>query len=120
MSYGLRTWNEVGGLTLDTNTFTYQILGSWVLDFTNSTWSSPTNFTLSIPGYDPSTCGLILLPTRASDVPGAKENPSNAKAYPFVTTSAGQAVIKAFNPSASSPATLSPKGIFRAMAVKYR
>jgi len=120
MSYGLRTWNEVGALSLDTNTFTYQVLGSWVLDFSASTWASPANFTLSIPGYDPSNCALILLPTRASDVPGPSENPSNAKAYPFVTTSAGQASIKAFNPSASSPVTLSPKGIFRAMAVKYR
>lgn len=120
MSYGLRVWNETAGLSLDTNTFTYQIIGSWVLDFSNSTWGSPANFTLSIPGYDPATCALILLPTRAGDVPGPTEASSNAKAYPFVTTSAGQAVIRAFNPSASSNLTPSPKGIFRAMAVKYR
>lgn len=120
MSYGLRTWNEAGLLNLDTDTFTYQILGSWVLDFTSSTWANPANFTLSIPGYDPANCALILLPIRSADVPGPTEAASNAKSYPFVTTSAGQAVIKAFNPSATSSITISPKGIFRAMAIKYR
>lgn len=117
MSHGLRTWDENGVLSLDTTTFTYQVIGQWVLDFSNSTASNPTSYTLSIPGFDPATCSLVLLPTRAEDIPSA-DSPGNAKAYPYVTVSAGQAVIAARNPSAEKVVSTC-RAIVRAMAIRY-
>ena len=117
MTYGLRTWNENGVLAMDTNTFTYQILGQWVLDFSNSTTSNPITTTLSIPGFSPTTCALILLPTRAQDIyyPGSADN---AKCYPYVEVSAGQAIIYSKLPNSQSY-TAPCRAILRAMAIRY-
>lgn len=117
MSYGLRVWNGSGGLTLDTTTFTYQIMGQWTIDFSSSTPANPGSVTLSIPGFDPATCALVLLPTRSSDIPSA-DSPGNDKSYPYVTVSSGQAVIAARNPSATGT-VITCRAIMRAMAIRY-
>lgn len=118
MSYGLRTWNENGALSLDTNTFTYQVLGQWVIDFSNSTPSNPGLVTLTIPGFNPSTCALILLPTRAEDIYYPGGTPTNAKCYPYVSVSTNQAVVRAVYPGAASTVTTS-RVVVRAMAIRY-
>ena len=117
MSYGARVWNENGQLVMDTTTFTYQIMGQWVLDFSKSTSANPTNYTLSIPGFDPARCALVLLPTRAEDIPTEKSR-GNAQSYPYVTVSTNQAVIAARNPSAQ-PTVETCRAIVRAMAIRY-
>lgn len=119
MSYGLRVWNENGALAMDTNTFTYQIMGQWLLDFSGGTAANPISYTLSIPGFNPATCALILLPTRASDIPNASgTNVSNSKGYPYVSVSSGQAVVSAKVPLAEKQAGTS-QVIVRAMAIRY-
>lgn len=121
MSFGVRTWDENGVLTLDTNTFTYQIMGQWVIDFSNSTPKNPGIVTLSIPGFNPATCALILLPTRVEDIYYPDSYPSNAKCYPYVTVSANQVEVRSVYPGASStsnPVTTC-RAILRAMAIRY-
>jgi hypothetical protein len=117
MSYGARVWNENGQLVMDTTTFTYQIMGQWVLDFSTSTPSNPTTFTLSIPGFDPAKCALVLLPIRAEDIPTDRTF-GNERSYPYVTVSPNQAVVAARNPSAQ-PTVGTCKAIVRAMAMRY-
>lgn len=121
MSHGLRTWNANGALELDTNTFTYQVLGQWVIDFSNSTPQNPGIVTLNIPGFDPSTCALILLPTRAQDIYYPDGTKTNAKCYPYVTVSASQAVVRSVYPGASSTsnAVATCRAILRAIAIRY-
>lgn len=117
MSFGLRVFRGDGALTLDTNTFTYQIIGQWVMDFSASTPANPVVITLNIPGFNPSTCAFFLLPTRPEDIP-SESDPSNAKSYPYVTVAAGQVVTRAKNPLAVT-ATLPCRAILRGMAVRY-
>lgn len=117
MSFGMRVFNEAGGLVMDTNTFTYQVLGQWTVDFSASTPVNPLTTTLSIPGFDPSTCCLVLLPTRSSDIPTG-DTPTNQKCYPHVTVSTGQAVIRSRNPSATA-GTYPCAAILRAIAIRY-
>lgn len=117
MTFGARVWNENSSLVMDTTTFTYQIIGQWLLDFTAATPTNLVSYTLSIPGFDPAKCSLVLLPTRSQDIPSS-EGDGNWKCYPFVRVSANQAEILCRNPSASSP-TFPSRVIVRAMAIRY-
>ncbi|WP_455923262.1 hypothetical protein [Pseudomonas putida] len=114
MSYGLRVFDSAGNLSLDTNTFTYQVLGQWVVDFSASTTS--TSVTLTIPGFDPSTCALVLLPARATDIP-TDDVPTNKKCYPYVVPSSGQVVIYAAHPGTT--ASYGSQALMRAIAIKF-
>ncbi|MCV4287857.1 hypothetical protein OH708_24085 [Pseudomonas capsici] len=117
MTFGARVWNENSSLVMDTTTFTYQIMGQWLLDFSAATPTNLVNYTLSIPGFDPAKCSLVLLPTRSQDIP-TSEGEGNMKCYPFVRTAANQVEVLSRNPSASS-ATLPSRAIVRAMAIRY-
>lgn len=119
MSFGLRVFRSDGVLATDTNTFTYQVMGQWVLDFSASTTANPVNYTLTIPGFDPAKCAFFLLPTRAQDVPGDEDSPGNAKCYPYVTISSGQVVVKSRNPSGLTTTTSTARGILRGIAVRF-
>ncbi|WP_433739006.1 hypothetical protein [Pseudomonas putida] len=102
MSYGARVWDENGNLTMDTTTFTYQVLWQGVIDFSGATPS----YTLSIPGFNPANCVFMIIPTRAQDVQSAENDGlGNTKSYPYVTTAVGQVTVLPKNPSASAGVT---------------
>ncbi len=117
MSFGLRVFDSAGNMSLDTNTFTYQVLGQWVVDFSASTTS--TSLTLSIPGFNPATCAFFLLPTRASDIPDSNDPPvTNQKCYPYVAVSSGQVIIYAANPGGGN-VSYGSRAIMRGIAIKF-
>jgi hypothetical protein len=57
-SFGLRVFDENGGLSMDTNTFTYQVIWQGVIDFSGATPS----YTLNIPGFNPANCVFMIIP----------------------------------------------------------
>lgn len=102
MSYGARVWDENGNLTMDTTTFTYQVIWQGVIDFSGPTLS----ITLNIPGFNPANCVFMIIPTRAQDVQLAENDGlGNGRSYPYVTPTVGQVVVRAKNPSASASTT---------------
>lgn len=99
MTYGARVWNESGQLSMDTNSFTYQVLWQGVIDFSGATPS----YTISIPGFNPANCVFMIIPTRAQDVQSAENDGlGNTKSYPYVTTSVGGVTVLPKNPSAGA------------------
>jgi hypothetical protein len=115
MSYGARVWDENGNLTMDTTTFTYQVLWQGVIDFSGSVPS----YTLSIPGFNPANCVFMIIPTRSQDVQSSEaDGLGNTKSYPYVTTSSGQVVVLPKNPS-SSASTLQTRIVAKAYAIRY-
>lgn len=115
MSYGARVWDENGNLTMDTTTFTYQVIWQGVIDFSGST----PIYTLNIPGFNPGNCVFMIIPTRAQDVQSAENDGlGNSKSYPYVTTSAGQVVVRPKNPSASA-STIQSRVVAKAYAIRY-
>ncbi|RMV78718.1 hypothetical protein ALP04_05127, partial [Pseudomonas amygdali pv. sesami] len=102
MSYGARVWDENGNVVMDTTTFTYQVIWQGVIDFSDTSGSTAKVITLSIPGFDPANCVFMVIPTRAQDIQSAEGDATgNTKSYPYVTTSAGQVVLRSANPSAN-------------------
>jgi hypothetical protein len=100
--FGLRVFNENGQLAMDTNSFTYQVLWQGVIDFSGSVPS----YTLSIPGFSPTNCVFMIIPTRAQDVQTAENDGlGNTKSYPYVTTGAGVVTVLPKNPSAAAGVT---------------
>ena len=115
MAYGLRVFDENGGLSMDTSSFTYQVIWQGVIDFSGSVPS----YTLSIPGFNPTTCVFMIIPTRAQDVQSSEGDGSgNIKSYPYVTPSSGQVVVLPKNPS-SSASTLQTRIVAKAYAIRY-
>jgi hypothetical protein len=113
--FGMRVWDGSGNLSMDTNSFTYQVIWQGVIDFSGSTPS----YTLNIPGFNPSTCVFMIIPTRAQDVQSAENDGlGNMKSYPYVTTAVGQVVVQPKNPS-SSATTLQTRIVAKAYAVRF-
>jgi len=114
-SFGLRVFDENGSLSMDTNSFTYQVIWQGVIDFSGATPS----YTLNIPGFNPANCVFMIIPTRAQDVQSAETDGSgNQKSYPFVTTSMGQVVVLRKNPSASA-STIGSAVVAKGYAIRY-
>lgn len=114
-NFGLRTWDESFNLSMDTTSFTYQVIWQGVIDFSGATPS----YTLSIPGFNPANCVFMIIPTRAQDVQSSElDGSGNAKSYPYVTQSVGQVVVLPKNPSASA-STLQTRIIAKAYAIRY-
>jgi hypothetical protein len=114
-SFGLRVFDETGALSMDTNSFTYQVIWQGVIDFSGATPS----YTLNIPGFNPANCVFMIIPTRAQDVQSAEgDGLGNTKSYPYVTTAAGQVVIQPKNPS-SSASTLQTRIVAKGYAIRY-
>jgi hypothetical protein len=114
-SYGLRVFDETGALSMDTNSFTYQVIWQGVIDFSGSTPS----YTLNIPGFNPANCVFMIIPTRAQDVQSAENDGlGNTKSYPYVTTAVGQVVVRPKNPSASA-STGQTRIVSKAYAVRF-
>ncbi|QAY87206.1 hypothetical protein [Pseudomonas arsenicoxydans] len=114
--FGLRVFNESGQLAMDTNSFTYQVLWQGVIDFSGPTLS----ITLSIPGFNPTNCVFMIIPTRAQDVQLAENDGlGNSKSYPYVTTAVGQVVVRAKNPSADATVTQTAI-VARGYAVRFK
>lgn len=88
MSSGMRAWGADGVLQMDTDSFTYQIIHNQVYTLTLG-----AVITLPIPGFSPSTCSCVMLPT----TPAA--NPYCYYAMPFQSVSEGSVVIRSKNPS---------------------
>jgi hypothetical protein len=115
MSYGARVWDENGNLTMDTTTFTYQVIWQGVIDFSGATPS----YTLNIPGFNPANCVFMIIPTRAQDVQSAESDGlGNSKSYPYVTTAVGQVVVRPKNPSASA-STGQTRIVAKGYAIRY-
>lgn len=115
MTYGARVWDENGNLGMDTNSFTYQVLWQGVIDFSGTT----SSYTLNIPGFNPANCVFMIIPTRAQDVQSSEiDGSGNQKSYPYVTTSAGQVIVRPKNPSASA-STLQTRIVAKAYAIRY-
>jgi len=115
MSYGARVWDEGGNLAMDTTTFTYQVIWQGVIDFSGTTPS----YTLSIPGFNPSNCVFMIIPTRIQDTQqNERDSGDNARSYPYVTPSVGQVVVLPKNPSAG-PAVGQSRVIAKAYAIRY-
>ena len=115
MAYGMRVWDGGGSLSMDTNSFTYQVIWQGVIDFSGSTPS----YTLSIPGFNPATCVFMIIPTRAQDVQSAENDGlGNTKSYPYVTTAVGQVVVRPKNPSASA-STGQTRIVAKAYAIRF-
>ena len=115
MTYGARVWDENGNLSMDTNSFTYQVIWQGVIDFSGATPS----YTLNIPGFNPANCVFMIIPTRAQDVQAAEDDGlGNSKSYPYVTTSVGQVVVSAKNPSASA-STGQTRIVSKAYAIRF-
>jgi len=100
---------------MDTNTFTYQVIWQGVIDFSGAA----TIYTLNIPGFNPANCVFMIIPTRAQDVQSAEaDGLGNSKAYPYVTTAAGQVVVRSSNPS--SPAGTPPsRVVVKGYAIRF-
>jgi hypothetical protein len=114
-SYGLRVFDETGALSMDTNSFTYQVIWQGVIDFSGATPS----YTLNIPGFNPANCVFMIIPTRAQDVQSAENDGlGNTKSYPYVTTAVGQVVVRPKNPSASA-STGQTRIVSKAYAVRF-
>lgn len=102
MAYGMRVYDENGGLAMDTNSFTYQVLWQGVIDFSGAVPS----YTLSIPDFNPANCVFMIIPTRAQDVQSAENDGlGNTKSYPYVTTGVGVVTVLPKNPSAAAGVT---------------
>jgi len=115
MSYGARVWDENGNLTMDTTTFTYQVIWQGVIDFSGVA----PDYTLSIPGFNPANCVFMIIPTRAQDVQSSETDGSgNQKSYPYVSTSANQVIVRRKNPSASA-GTIGSTVAAKAYAIRY-
>ncbi|MBJ7371787.1 MAG: hypothetical protein JHD19_10115 [Pseudomonas sp.] len=113
--FGLRVFNESGQLSMDTNSFTYQVLWQGVIDFSGTVPS----YTIAIPGFNPANCVFMIIPTRAQDVQSSEADGSgNQKSYPYVTTSAGQVVVLPKNPSAGA-ATIQSRVVAKGYAIRY-
>jgi hypothetical protein len=114
-SFGLRVFDESGGLSMDTNSFTYQVIWQGVIDFSGATPS----YTLNIPGFNPANCVFMIIPTRAQDVQSAENDGlGNTKSYPYVTTAVGQVVVRPKNPSASA-STGQTRIVSKAYAIRF-
>jgi hypothetical protein len=114
-AFGLRVFDEIGALSMDTNSFTYQVIWQGVIDFSGATPS----YTLNIPGFNPANCVFMIIPTRAQDVQSAENDGlGNTKSYPYVTTAPGQVVIRPKNPS-SSASTLQTRIVAKGYAIRY-
>ncbi|VVM93904.1 hypothetical protein PS655_02960 [Pseudomonas fluorescens] len=100
---------------MDTNSSTYQVIWQGVIDFSGTTPS----YTISIPGFNPTNCVFMIIPTRAQDVQSSETDGSgNAKSYPYVTTSSGQVVVLPKNPS--SPAgTTQTRIVAKGYAIRF-
>ena len=115
MSYGARVWDENGNLTMDTTTFTYQVIWQGVIDFSGVA----PDYTLSIPGFNPANCVFMIIPNRAQDVQSSETDGSgNQKAYPYVSTAVNQVVVRRKNPSASA-GTAGSAVSAKAYAIRY-
>jgi hypothetical protein len=113
--FGLRVFDESGQLAMDTNSFTYQVIWQGVIDFSGTTLS----YTLNIPGFNPANCVFMIIPTRVQDVQSSEtDSAGNSKSYPFVTTAAGQVVVRYKNPSASA-STVGSRIVAKAYAIRY-
>ncbi|MFW9088233.1 hypothetical protein ACOI7N_27310 [Pseudomonas sp. P2758] len=114
-SFGLRVFDESGQLAMDTNSFTYQVIWQGAIDFSGAVPS----YTISIPGFNPANCVLMIIPTRAQDVQAAENDGlGNTKSYPFVTTSVGQVIVLPKNPS-STASTLQTRIVAKGYAIRY-
>lgn len=115
MTYGARVWDENGNLGMDTNSFTYQVIWQGVIDFSGAVPS----YTFNIPGFNPANCVFMIIPTRAQDVQASEtDGLGNSKSYPYVTTSAGQVVVRNKNPSASA-STTATRIVAKGYAIRY-
>lgn len=113
--FGLRVFNESGQLAMDTNSFTYQVIWQGVIDFSGTVPS----YTLNIPGFNPANCVFMIIPTRAQDVQSSEtDGNGNQRSYPYVTTSAGQVVVRFKNPSASA-STIGSRIVAKGYAIRY-
>jgi hypothetical protein len=113
--FGLRVFNESAQLTMDTNSFTYQVIWQGVIDFSGAVPS----YTLNIPGFNPANCVFMIIPTRAQDVQSSETDGSgNQKSYPFVTTSMDQVVVLKKNTSASA-STIGSMIVAKGYAVRF-
>ncbi|WP_440090153.1 hypothetical protein [Pseudomonas fragariae (ex Marin et al. 2024)] len=121
MSYGARVWDASGNLTMDTSTFTYQVLWQGVLDFSDTSGSTAKVITLSIPGFNPANCVFMIIPTRVQDVQMAEgEAAGNTRSYPYVTTSANQVTVRSANPSANLGNTNQTRVVAKGYAVRFK
>ncbi|KPB43503.1 hypothetical protein ALP12_200263 [Pseudomonas savastanoi pv. phaseolicola] len=121
MSFGSRVWDENANLVMDTTTFTYQVIWQGVIDFSDTSGSTAKVITLSIPGFDPANCVFMVIPTRAQDIQSAEGDATgNTKSYPYVTTSAGQVVLRSANPSANLGNTNQTRIVAKGFAVRFK
>lgn len=121
MSYGARVWDENGNLTMDTTTFTYQVIWQGVLDFSDTSGSTAKVITLNIPGYNPANCVFEMIPIRAQDIQLAEGDATgNTRSYPYVTTALNQVVVRSANPSANLGNTNQTRVVVKAYAVRFK
>ena len=121
MSYGARVWDASGNLTMDTSTFTYQVIWQGVLDFSDTSGNTAKVITLSIPGYNPANCVFEMIPIRVQDIQQAEgEAAGNTRSYPYVTTAANQVVVRSANPSANLNNTNQTRAVVKAYAVRFK
>lgn len=97
MSFGLRTWGASGSLELDTDTFTYQVMYSAVINFEGSAPNAVV--TVQVPDFDPATCCAVLLPVGAPTYT-PWENQRNA--MPFVSVASGSVTLRRRHPNETS------------------
>ncbi|MCF4997371.1 hypothetical protein GIW70_22230 [Pseudomonas syringae] len=115
MAHGIRVWDENARLTMDTNTFTYQVIWQGAINFSGTI----SSYTLNIPGFNPANCVFMIIPTRAQDVQSAETDGSgNTKSYPFVTTAVGQVIVRAANPLADA-STLQSRIVAKGYAIRF-
>lgn len=106
MSFGLRTWSANGGLQMNTDDFTYQVIH-------NQQYQAGVNpIVVSIPGFTVATGVASLLPV---GVPTAQ---NSLNAMPYVEVYDGGVTIRGKHPQ--EPGTVLSTAIVRLLVMRYR
>lgn len=66
MPQGMQIWNEDGEITLDTRDYTFTKIAELIIPGLLQGWTNGNQteqYVVSIPGYDPETCFILISPT---------------------------------------------------------
>ncbi len=100
---GLRTWDEIGRLQLDTSTFTYQIVANVLVNFANT-----TAVNIPITGNATNHCAVVLALTGTID-----------NSYmPHVVVQTNNIQVTRYHPSA--PSSNDTRNTVRILVMKFR
>lgn len=67
MPQGMQIWNEDGEITLDTQDYTFTKIAELIIPGLFQGWTNGNQteqYVVSIPGYDPETCFILISPTK--------------------------------------------------------